>query len=422
MVQEVWRSAFELKWWPLDIAIAWVLTRDRTFVERQWKRSGDGLIGISVAIAVDRHYGHPLKLEFPGVEDAWTQLKSRLEDDAICVVGTPFRRVADMSNGAVETSESQREIAYTEISSLMLHEERDELCLIPEDWRVARGSNWHNLCGYRTVLVRPNGVLHYFPPSKDLVLPSENLGPPRNPREPGWMSISDAAYWIASEGGRISFSLRNLEKWQQTFFILLPLMSSGQISVIGRRQSRGLAVPVPATCFAGIAVDYPYSDSPMDLLLCERPHLQCYGIVDVEQWERTFSDCLMGDDRYTPEYSHLQASNADIAREFPFSHTPSVEPVATEASTTSEMGKRKAGRKAQYDWLDADLFVRRELDTRGDFDDANQVDDWRCQADLERSVADYFSRSNKDKVPAPSLIRKKIGPMVDAWRRKQGAA
>jgi hypothetical protein len=26
MIEEVWRSALELKWWPLDIAIAWVLT------------------------------------------------------------------------------------------------------------------------------------------------------------------------------------------------------------------------------------------------------------------------------------------------------------------------------------------------------------------------------------------------------------
>src|SRR5688500_15145165 len=102
MVQEAWRGAFELKWWPIDIAIAWVLTRDRTFVERQWKRSGDGLLDITVAVALDKHYGHPLKLEFPGVEEAWTQLKSHLEDGSINIVGTPFRRVADTSGGATE--------------------------------------------------------------------------------------------------------------------------------------------------------------------------------------------------------------------------------------------------------------------------------------------------------------------------------
>lgn len=250
MIEEVRRSAFELKWWPLDIAIAWVLTRDRIFVERQSKRSDPGLIGISVAVLGDELFGRPLKLEFPGVDEAWTQLKSRLEEGAITVVGTPFKRVADATHGATTTAESQREIADTEISSLMLHEDGDDLCLIPEDWRVARGSNWHNLRGYRNVQVRPNGVLHYFPPSMDLTLPSENLGPPRNPNLPGWMSFSDAVYWIASEGGRISFSLRNLQKWQQAFYLLLPLISSGQISAIGRRHGRGLAAPVPAASFA----------------------------------------------------------------------------------------------------------------------------------------------------------------------------
>ncbi len=189
---------------------------------------------------------------------------------------------------------------------------------LPEDWRVARGSNWHNLRGYRNVQVRPNGVIHYFPPSRDLVLPSENLGPPRNPHLPGWMSVSDAAYWIASEGGRISFSLRNLQKWQEAFYLLLPLISSSQISVIGRRHGRGLATTVPGASFAGLAVDYPYSDTRMDLLLCERPHLQCYGIGDAEHWEKTFNDCLMSEDRHVPEYSHLQVSNSDLARVFPF--------------------------------------------------------------------------------------------------------
>jgi hypothetical protein len=336
MIEEAWRSAYELKWWPLDIAIAWVLTRDRTFVERQWKRSSGKLTGISVAVAADKVYGRPLTLEFPGVTEAWTQLKSRLEEGAIKTVGTPFRRVADSSNAASETSESQREIADAEISSLMLHEEGDDLCLIPEDWRVARGSNWHNLRGYRNVQVRPNGVVHYFPPSRDLTLPSENLGPPRSPNLPGWMSISDAAYWIASEGGRISFSLTNLQKWQGAFYLLLPLISSGQISVIGRRHGRGLAAPVPPASFSGIAVDYPYSDSPMDLLLCERPHLQCYGIVDEEHWEKAFNDRLMSDDRHGPEYSHLQVSNSDLAREFSF--LPAIVPIALSGTATTSRG------------------------------------------------------------------------------------
>ena len=318
MGEEAGSNVFDLEWWPLDIAIAWVLTRDRTFVERQWKRGGNGPVGITVAVELEKAGGRPLTLEFPGVYEAWTQLKSRLVEGAIKTVGTPFRRVGDSAAEASETSESPREIKEAEIASLILHEEGEAFCLIPEDWRVAKGSNWQNLCGYRNVQLRPNGVMVYFPFSADLTLPSDNLGPPRSPHVPGWMSISDAAYWIASEGGRISFSLTNLQKWQAAFYQLLPLISSGQIPVIGRRHGRGLATPVPPVSFSGIAVDYPYSDSPTELLLCERPHLQCYGIVDQEHWEKVFHDRLMGEDRRVPEYSHLQVSNFDLAKQFPF--------------------------------------------------------------------------------------------------------
>jgi hypothetical protein len=329
-VDEHDQSAFELKWWPLNVAIAWVLTRDRTFVERQWKRRGRGSIGIDVALADEAISGAPMTLKFPGVDEAWIQMRSPLADGLFKTIGTPFRRVAADSASVVEASESPREIPEAEIASLVLHEEGQELCLIPEDWRVASGSNWQNLCGYRNVQVRPNGLIHYFPVLEDLMLPSENLGPPRSPFFPGWMSVSDAAYWIASEGGRALFSLRDLRRWQAAFGLLLPLLSAGQIAAVGRRHGRGLAAPVPPPSFAGIAVDYPYSDAPDDLLWGERPHLRCYGIVDGEQWEQAHHDRLMGEDSRVPEYSHLQVSNSDLAREFPFAatdaaHEPPVE-------------------------------------------------------------------------------------------------
>jgi hypothetical protein len=235
------------------------------------------------------------------------------------------------------------------------------------------------------------------------------------------MSISEAAYWIASEGGTVSFDLCNLEKWQQAFFILQPLMSSGQISVVGRRHGRGLPESIPAACFAGIAVAYPYSNPPTDLLLCKRPHLQCYGIMDAEHWENTFSDCLMGDDLYTPEYTHLQVSNFDLGKAFPFSNSSSSGPLTTEPPKTAEVPKRKAGRKPKYDWQEAELYVFQQLDARGDFDDHDQLDGWKCQADLARSVADYFSKKPSGKVPVDSVIRDNIRSMVDAWRKKNAA-
>jgi hypothetical protein len=318
MVQENKRDAFSLSWWPIDLAIAWVFTRDRTFVERQWRRQGDGLIGIEIAVAVDQNMGTNCRLHFKDLNTAWTELKARLEEGRIEVVGTSFRREADSSAKAVETAGDQQKIADTEVGSLMLHEDGNDLCLIPEDWRVARGSNWNNLKGYRNVHVRTNGVIHFFPLKANVELPSELMGPPRNPLEPGWMPLSDAAYWIASQGGQSSFDLRDVERWKVAFDALLPRLSSGVIAAIGRRHRRGLAAPIDPVSFSGLAVDYPYSESPFELICCERPHLQCYGIGDSDQWEKEFNDSIMGDDLRIPEYSHLQIKNADLAREFSF--------------------------------------------------------------------------------------------------------
>ena len=318
MVQESWSNAFELAWWPLDIAVSWVLTRDRTFVERQWRRSGNGFTGIEVSVAADHHSGQRVVLRFEGVSEAWTALKRRLETGEIKTVGTPFQRIADLSGNASEISEPQREISDPEIGSLMVDRDGDDLCLIPEDWRVARGSNFNNLRGYRNVQVRTNEVVLFFPQTPSVSLPSELLGPPATPHSPGQMSLSQAAYWIASKGGTDPFDLRNEPRWVAAFADLIPRISAGNIAVMGRRHGRGLAVPIDSVNFAGVAVDYPYSETPFHLLLRERPHVRCFGIVDEDGWEKGLNDSLMGNDQCVPEYSHLQVRNSDLAKEFPF--------------------------------------------------------------------------------------------------------
>jgi hypothetical protein len=319
---ELERNPFAVSWWPVDVALAWIITRDRTFVERHWTRRGSKL-AVTISLAVDSHSGQQLPRYVDGVEAAWTELKGLLEDGKIRVVASPFRRTADFSAGAVETSESQQEIPDSEIGSLTLTEDGDDLCLIPEDWRVARGSNWNNLRGYRNPLVRANGVLHFFQPSST-ALPSEYLGKPATPHSPGVMSISQSAYWIASAGGNSPFNLREELRWKTALEDLLPLICSGSISVIGRRHGRGLAVAIDAVRFAGIAIDYPYSPTPVELAFCERPHLRCFGVVDGDIWEKQCNDQLMGNDRHVPEYSHLQIINADLARHFPFNETSAI--------------------------------------------------------------------------------------------------
>jgi hypothetical protein len=225
--------------------------------------------------------------------------------------------LADTSGGSIETTESQREISDAEIGSLRLSQEDDDLCLVPEDWRVARGSNWNNLRGYRNPLVRANGVLHFFQ-IDGRALPSGFLGPPESPLLPGVMSVSQAAYWVASQGGQILFDLREEERWRKAFDELLPLICDGKLTVVGRREGKGLAEQIRPTSFAGIAVDYPYSEVSFERVASNQPHLRCYGIADKDEWESRLNDELMGDNWRVPEFTHLQILNADLARHFSF--------------------------------------------------------------------------------------------------------
>jgi hypothetical protein len=80
------------------------------------------------------------------------------------------------------------------------------------------------------------------------------------------------------------------------------------------------------------------------------------------------------------------------------------------------------GRKAEYDWEDADLFVQNQLNEKGDFAESkNRVKGWRSQADLERLVGSYIGK-HEGKMAAISTIRQRISPMIEKWRKQSLAA
>ena len=156
-------SIFKAAWWPLHVAVAWALTRDRAFVESS-NRAGKSLLSVAIALAMDKVDGKPTERYFKGSTDAWSALREEMAAGNIRASGTPFRRVADLQGHAVETNEMAREIPAVEIASLRLQDDGDDKdCLIPEDWRVAHGSNWNNLRGYRNVRVFRDDVLRAFP-------------------------------------------------------------------------------------------------------------------------------------------------------------------------------------------------------------------------------------------------------------------
>ena len=70
------------------------------------------------------------------------------------------------------------------------------------------------------------------------------LTPPEiRPDGAGYMDLTYAACWIATEGGKVSFFYRDKEVWRSAFDKLLPAMASGEIEVIGRQRG-GLPAPI----------------------------------------------------------------------------------------------------------------------------------------------------------------------------------
>jgi hypothetical protein len=166
MAQSIFRAA----WWPIRVAVAWAVTRDRTFVERSSRvKSLYGVKNLSDII------GHtPTEPHFEGIDDAWSALREEMAAGKVRASGTPFRRVAYLQGNAVETNEMGREISAAEIATLRLQDDSDVVdCLVPEDWSVAHGSIWRNLCGYRNVRVFRDDVLRAFN-ADDVTAPSHH--------------------------------------------------------------------------------------------------------------------------------------------------------------------------------------------------------------------------------------------------------
>ena len=156
---DVATSIFGRAWWPIHVAVAWALTRDRNLVERSSRVKSL----YSVKNLLDIIGRAPTEPHFEGIDDAWSALREEMAAGKVRASGTPFKRVAYSRGNAVETNEMVREITAVEIGALRLQDDGDAVdCLMPEDERVARGSIWSNLCGYRNVQVFRDDVLRAF--------------------------------------------------------------------------------------------------------------------------------------------------------------------------------------------------------------------------------------------------------------------
>jgi hypothetical protein len=178
--------ALRVAWWPMAVAVAWVLLRSRQVVEQLLDlhpRKPITFTTVAIYAASVKAAGQPA---IPGLENseaAFRQLQHSLETGEIELVGTPFVRVGDLHGSSRLEKGNQQTIPYAEISSLTAFDDHGELCLIPRNWSAAHGSARTHLRGYRNPLVRSVALVRAFPeertqlahvPSDDVVYPASH--------------------------------------------------------------------------------------------------------------------------------------------------------------------------------------------------------------------------------------------------------
>jgi hypothetical protein len=140
-----------------------------------------------------------------------------------------------------------------------------------------------------------------------------------------WVSFSEAAHWILTEGRTKEVDHRDPKVWINPVTVLVSKITSGKIAVIGRKNMDGLMIPLEASSFVDLAVEYPYERRRNSFSRNEwEPYLSLCGIDpenDTQLFRRglpvTFRDSLMQRLR-TPHFINVQVRKSDVAKEFPF--------------------------------------------------------------------------------------------------------
>jgi hypothetical protein len=95
---------------------------------------------------------------------------------------------------------------------------------------------------------------------------------------------------------------------------------------------------------------------------------------------------------------------------------PFPEPADVSAETPAP-AKRRAGRKAKFDWAKIEQFVSEQLTKNGHWDDEPE-DGWRSQNDLVVAVQKRFEPYYGEGKPDESTIKGRLPAMIARWRRR----
>ena len=134
----------------------------------------------------------------------------------------------------------------------------------------------------------------------------------------GYVPFCAALHWIMTMGGTVSRNLKDLEAWNESVKKALPLISTGEIQIVGRPASGGAAETIPSETFAGALVSQPLSEEMISVILGDDAWISCTPYIDEQHWKSDFNDKLYLTRYGSAGWTHLQVKKADVLREMQF--------------------------------------------------------------------------------------------------------
>ena len=131
-----------------------------------------------------------------------------------------------------------------------------------------------------------------------------------------YVPLCAALHWIMTDGGTRKIAIDNKRAWNSAVDKLLPLISGGEIELIGLRCGRPLPEPLPATTLALIRVSPPILPNG-DFLINSPSHIECCSFVTQEFWFSQGNDRLYESGRASPACTHLQVRKRDLLKRWP---------------------------------------------------------------------------------------------------------
>jgi hypothetical protein len=325
-------------------AVAWVSTGDAEFVESVHRRKIRSSLKLDLELASRGSSGI-------SAYNAWNRLYNACSAASVSwASGSRFTR-----DGGIETSAPQDWIPADELNSLELDESNN--CLVAKDTTCGHPM-WGRAWGYRDVLFSAERLLEGFPaaslsdeavdrhrrPPQMVTFP-----PPIVPHGNGTMSLTAAAHWIASQGGKVAITDAHENEWLLAFDNLLRAIHRAEVdfNLIGRARESGKYESVSAIYLKDRPREYEFlSTSDRNPNLSEdrsaKEFIRLSSCFVEEDRESGYNDKIFVGGR--SEWTHLHVNMGAVAAVWPFHLALSTGemPTQTTSSTTDCLPMDKA--------------------------------------------------------------------------------